>query len=121
MRRAGDKGGERRLVDFQESAELPPSEQVELSDDLVLLQEAVLELPHDLRVCVLLHHYDAMSYRDIAEVVKCSARGVETRLYRARKLLKRRLAQRFDPVDEDEKKKIARSEVETGLRSCLGG
>lgn len=60
-------------------------------DDALLSAEAqarfaaaVEQLPHDLKVAVLLHHYEDLAYRDIAQVVGCSERGVETRLYRAR-------------------------------------
>jgi RNA polymerase sigma-70 factor (ECF subfamily) len=41
---------------------------------------------------VLLHHYEHLPYRQIGEVVGCSERGVETRLYRARQLLRTELA-----------------------------
>lgn len=53
---------------------------------------AVDALPHDLKVVVLLHHYENLPYRDIARVVGCSERGVETRLYRARARLREALA-----------------------------
>lgn len=49
---------------------------------------AIGELPHDLKVTMLLHHYENLSYREIAEITRCSERGVETRLYRARQLLR---------------------------------
>lgn len=55
------------------------------------LHAAVDRLPHDLRVTVLLHYFERMSYREIAEVAGCSERGVETRLYRARQRLRAEL------------------------------
>jgi len=55
------------------------------------LAAAIHLLPHDLRVTVLLYYYDDLDYRAIARVVGCSVRGVESRLYRARKLLARSL------------------------------
>ena len=55
---------------------------------------------HDLKVSVLLHHYEHMSYRDIAAVAGCSERGVGTRLYRARQQLRRDLAQFFQEEPE---------------------
>ena len=45
-------------------------------------------LPHELKVTLLLHHYDGLSYREIGEISGCSERGVETRLYRARQRLR---------------------------------
>jgi len=62
-------------------------------ESLDALRRAVDSLPHDLRVTVLLHHYEHMSYREIAEITRCSERGVETRLYRARQHLRSELAQ----------------------------
>jgi RNA polymerase sigma-70 factor (ECF subfamily) len=56
---------------------------------LAAVRSAVGELPHDLKVAMLLHHYENLSYREIAEITHCSERGVETRLYRARQLLRR--------------------------------
>ncbi len=58
------------------------------------LKTAVEQLPHDLKVAILLHHYEGLSYREIAAVVGCGERGVETRLYRARSLLKQALVYR---------------------------
>lgn len=55
------------------------------------LHAAVDRLPHDLRVTVLLHYFERLSYREIGEVTGCSERGVETRLYRARQRLRAEL------------------------------
>jgi len=56
------------------------------------VRAAIDVLPHDLKVTVLLHHYENRSYREIAEITRCSERGVETRLYRARQQLRQALA-----------------------------
>jgi len=56
------------------------------------VRAAIAELPHDLKAAILLHHYQRLSYREIAEITGCSERGVETRLYRARQQLRNRLA-----------------------------
>ena len=42
----------------------------------------------------LLHHYEALSYREIAAVIGCGERGVEARLARARRRLKQQLGYR---------------------------
>ncbi|MBT5902214.1 MAG: RNA polymerase sigma factor [Opitutaceae bacterium] len=57
------------------------------------LKSLVLALPHDLKTAVLLHHYEGLSSAEIAQVVGCSLRGVETRIYRG--LKKIRAASRF--------------------------
>ncbi len=69
-----------------------PASEVAADEALVAVRSAIEELPHDLKVTVLLHHYQNLSYREIAEITHCSERGVETRLYRARQLLRQVLA-----------------------------
>jgi RNA polymerase sigma-70 factor (ECF subfamily) len=61
-------------------------------ESLDALKGAIDALPHDLKVTVLLHHYEHLSYREISAITRCSERGVETRLYRARQQLRRALA-----------------------------
>ena len=56
------------------------------------MRVAISRLPHDLKTALLLHHYDHLSYREIADIAGCSERGVETRLYRARQALRQMLA-----------------------------
>ncbi len=55
------------------------------------VQRAVGKLPHDLRVALELFTYEDMSYEDIAAALDCTAKAVETRIYRARQVLKAEL------------------------------
>ena len=52
---------------------------------------AVADLPEQLRSAVLLCEYEDLSQNEAAAVIGCSAKAVETRLYRARALLRRAL------------------------------
>jgi RNA polymerase sigma factor (sigma-70 family) len=61
---------------------------MERNEILATLQSAIETLPHDLKTAILLHHYELLSYRQIGEIVGCSERGVETRLYRAKQRLR---------------------------------
>jgi RNA polymerase sigma-70 factor (ECF subfamily) len=79
------------------SRELPspgqaPAASAERSEELQLLDTAINALPHDLKASLLLHHYEQLSYREIAGIVGCSERGVETRIYRAKNQLRAALA-----------------------------
>lgn len=65
-----------------------PDTAAEHQESLAQLDAAIAALPHDLRTTLLLHHFEQLSYREIAHVVGCSERGVETRLYRARQKLR---------------------------------
>ncbi|HMD60849.1 MAG TPA: sigma-70 family RNA polymerase sigma factor [Opitutaceae bacterium] len=88
----GDAGGPPRAVAGMASPEAAPDAALAQDEALEAVRAAVDALPHDLKVAVLLHHYERLSYREIAAVARCSERGVETRLYRARQLLRRQLS-----------------------------
>jgi RNA polymerase sigma-70 factor (ECF subfamily) len=74
------------------TSEASPDTALLRDEALGALREAIDALPHDLKVSVLLHHYEHLSYREIAAITHCSERGVETRLYRARQHLRKSLA-----------------------------
>ncbi|MFT3868694.1 MAG: sigma-70 family RNA polymerase sigma factor [Nibricoccus sp.] len=52
------------------------------------VRAAVEALPNNLREAVVCVELEEMSYNDAAQVMKCSTKAVETRLYRARQLLR---------------------------------
>ncbi|HMP89689.1 MAG TPA: sigma-70 family RNA polymerase sigma factor [Kiritimatiellia bacterium] len=52
------------------------------------VRDAIMDLPDDLREAVVLSEYEDLSHAEIATIAGCSTKAVETRLYRARKLLK---------------------------------
>jgi RNA polymerase sigma-70 factor (ECF subfamily) len=83
-----------RVMPAMELASEQPAPDAALENDetIATVRAAIDRLPHDLKVTLLLHHYDRLSYREIAEIAGCSERGVETRLYRARQQLRVMLA-----------------------------
>ena len=58
---------------------------LELVDDPV--RKAVEELPDDFREAVIMADLEDMSYKEIADIMKCPLGTVMSRLYRGRKLL----------------------------------
>lgn len=58
---------------------------------IAAVQAAVSELPLDLRTALVLFEYEGQPVAEIASALGCTAKAVETRLYRARRLLKRAL------------------------------
>ena len=74
------------------SAEEIPSALVSRTELARLVKEEIEKLPHDLKTAVLLFAYDNLSYAEIGEILGCTPKAVETRLYRVRKLLAKRLA-----------------------------
>lgn len=69
-----------------------PNQTLEHNEALAALAAAIDRLPHDLKVALLLHHYESLGYREIGQVTGCSERGVETRLYRAKQYLRAELS-----------------------------
>ncbi len=68
-----------------------PNASLEHDEAFASVRAAVDRLPHDLKITVLLHHFERLSYREIGVIVGCTERGVETRLYRARQRLREEL------------------------------
>ncbi|MDQ8202268.1 sigma-70 family RNA polymerase sigma factor [Pelagicoccus sp. SDUM812003] len=81
-----------------ETGEADQPDQRALSNErIAIVKEAIEKLPHDLRVTLILYQYESLSYKEIGEIVGCSVKGVETRLYRARKALRNILSSRLGP------------------------
>jgi RNA polymerase sigma-70 factor (ECF subfamily) len=52
---------------------------------------AIAKLPEDQKTAIVLSEYHGMSYAEIAGVMRCSEKSVESRLYRAKQTLRERL------------------------------
>lgn len=87
----GEDGGLEGEWMEDERAELPHQALAD-REQVKAVKEAIGELPHDLKTALLLFQYENMSYQEIAKIVGCSPKAVETRLYRARQHLKKTLA-----------------------------
>jgi len=70
---------------------LTPEEAAQAAERVRAVHEAFLHLPADLREAMTLFVYEGMGYAEIAAVSRCSPKAVETRIYRARQLLKGQL------------------------------
>jgi RNA polymerase sigma-70 factor (ECF subfamily) len=68
--------------------EQTPQEAVLTRETTAAVNLAILSLPLDLREALTLFIYEGMSYAEIAEISHCSQKSVETRIYRARQILK---------------------------------
>ncbi|MCG8501222.1 MAG: RNA polymerase sigma factor [Firmicutes bacterium] len=80
-------GGTGQIDDVK--ADTPaPQEIYILNEEQKTLQNAVNKLDEKYRIVVVMFYYQHLSYRDIAEILELSVRTVETRLYRAKKILK---------------------------------
>ncbi len=69
-----------------------PDRAAEQAERIRAVQSALAGLPHELKVTLLLYEYENLSYAEIASVVGCTVKGVESRLARARARLRAALA-----------------------------
>ena len=65
----------------------------EIGDEIAA---AVAKLPEDQRTAIVLSEYHGMSYAEIAGVMRCSEKSVESHLYRARQTLRSALQHLLD-------------------------
>jgi RNA polymerase sigma-70 factor (ECF subfamily) len=77
------------------SAEEIPSTQASRSELAKLVKEEIEKLPHDLKAAILLFAYDNLWYAEIVVILGCTPKAVETRIYRVKKELAKRLAAIF--------------------------
>jgi RNA polymerase sigma-70 factor (ECF subfamily) len=75
-----------KLDDRQKESQ--PEHILEQAEQDMLLSSLVMQLPRKYRVCLFLHHYNEMSYAQIAELVKIPIKTVDTRVYRAKRILR---------------------------------
>jgi RNA polymerase sigma factor (sigma-70 family) len=76
---------------FTRTPGLRPDEHAESAECHREVREALRALPHDLREAITLFVHEGMSHAEIAKLAGCSPKAVETRIYRARHLLRAHL------------------------------
>ena len=57
------------------------------------IHAAIEELPEDLKVALILREFEGLSYEEIAEVMACPVGTVRSRIFRAREMIARRIAE----------------------------
>jgi len=83
--------GERSAGDHIAADGPDPGVAAESRERTTAVRDAVLALPDDLRNAIVLFEYEDLSHREIAGIVGCSPKAVETRIHRARAFLRERL------------------------------
>ena len=73
---------------------IAPDAAVMERQDQSMLDHAIASLPANLKEALLLTTFDGWSQREAGEILGVSAKSIETRVYRARKLLARTLEKR---------------------------
>ncbi len=86
-----DEGGSTTLP----TPDLGPAELSEQSELRAQVREVVTSLPESQRELITLKYLEGASYEEIAKALDLSVSGVESRLFRARAALRKRLVVRF--------------------------
>jgi RNA polymerase sigma-70 factor, ECF subfamily len=68
-----------------------PSIQLQAEETAVAVRSAVMSLPAELREALILGAYEELPQAEIAQILGCSTKAVETRIYRAKQLLRKKL------------------------------
>lgn len=68
------------------------TEKLEQAERSLAVRDAVAALPVELREAIVLFEYEELSHAEIAAVLGCTAKAVESRIYRAREKLRKALA-----------------------------
>lgn len=75
-----------------------PAEHIQAGERAEAVRRAVAALPDELRQPFLLAEYEDRSHAEIGAILGCSAKAVETRIYRARQQLRTRLGALLETV-----------------------
>lgn len=68
--------------------EIAPDAAAQQQESAARIERALASLPVELRQALHLFTYEEMGQREIAQVLNCSVKAVETRIYRARQILR---------------------------------
>ncbi len=78
-------------------------ERLVLSNELaVTIQDAIDELPEELRVAIVLRELEGLSYEEIASAMECPIGTVRSRIFRARDAIDKRIRPLLDEVNTGE-------------------
>jgi RNA polymerase sigma-70 factor (ECF subfamily) len=76
------------LEDNLRDTKLGPDETLQKEESAEAVRKAVAALPEELRQALVLSVYQELPQAEIAAILKCSVKAVETRIYRARQQLR---------------------------------
>ncbi len=75
-----------------------PAERLEAEERADTVRRAIATLPDELRTPLILSEYEELPQAAIAEILHCSTKAVETRIYRARQQLRSSLSKLLKPA-----------------------
>jgi RNA polymerase sigma-70 factor (ECF subfamily) len=96
---APEEDSEGRLsgIDLPDKATKTPSESALQTEMMAAINLAILALPEQQRLAIVLRRYDEFSYEEIAKILKTSIPATKSLLFRARETLRATLHDYLDP------------------------
>jgi RNA polymerase sigma-70 factor (ECF subfamily) len=82
---------EQTLKNILPANDAPPSEQTLAAERASVVRAEVSRLPEDLREAIVLCEWEEKTMAEAAAILETTSKAVESRLYRARKILRERL------------------------------
>jgi RNA polymerase sigma-70 factor, ECF subfamily len=86
---------ETSLRDSVRNPGLAPDQSLQAEERAKAVRQAVAALPEEIRQPLILATYEELPQAEIAQILHCSVKAVETRIYRARQRLRESLASLF--------------------------
>lgn len=78
-------------IDNNDNIQETPEEVIIMSEKQKIIHKLIYELPDIYKNVIIMYHFNEMPYKEICKTLKIPQKTVETRLYRARKILKEKL------------------------------
>jgi RNA polymerase sigma-70 factor (ECF subfamily) len=86
-----DASGNPAGLDLPDTAEKSPGERALEREMMAAIDRAILALPDQQRLAIVLRRYDEFSYEEIAAILKTSVPATKSLLFRARETLRKAL------------------------------
>jgi len=87
-----NESNEETIFDAAENLyQINPAEYVVRDEDVLIVRHAIDKLPPNLKSALILFSLEDISQKETAQILECSGKTVETRVYRAKKLLRKKL------------------------------
>ena len=83
--------GNSALADVLPDSKPLPDEVLASNERADAVRDAIAALPEDLRAAIILSEYQLLPNAEIANVLRCSVKAIESRIYRAKQRLRERL------------------------------
>lgn len=90
---AGEEGENKTLLEvLSDSSAVSPADIVVREEIKNLVHIEIQKLPEKLKAPVLLHHFENLSYEEIAQILGITTKAVERKIYHAKEILRRKLS-----------------------------